>query len=77
MFIIPKKDTVGRTGSKFVWDCGGHIRVALAVEDTEMLIGGWCTEQGMMRAGRADGLGGVTIQQVRRCVEALNLVVCW
>jgi hypothetical protein len=60
-----------------VWGCGGHIRVALVAEDTEMLIGGWCTEQGMMRTGRADGLGGETFQQVRRCVEALNPVAYW
>jgi hypothetical protein len=30
-----------------------------------------------MRTGRANGLGGETIQQVRRCVEALNPVAHW
>jgi hypothetical protein len=67
----------GRVGSKFVWSCGGYIRVTLTANDMEMLVGGWCSEKGMMRIGRVDGHGGETVQQVRRCVEALNPLACW
>jgi hypothetical protein len=77
MFGVPKKDASGGARSKFVWYCGGHVRVTLAAEGTEMLIGGGCTEQGVMRARCADGLGGETIQQVCGCVETLNPVASW
>jgi hypothetical protein len=77
MFGIPKKDATGGARSKFVWCCGGHVRVAFAAKDMEMLISWRCTEQGVMQAQRADGLGGETIQQVRRCVETLNPVASW
>jgi hypothetical protein len=58
MFGIPKKDTTGGASCKFVWCCGGHVRVASAAKDTEMLISWGCTEQGVIRARHADGLGG-------------------
>jgi hypothetical protein len=77
MFGIPKKDATSGAWSKFVRCYGGHVRVAFAAKDTNMLISGSCTKQGIMRAWCADGLGGEMIQQVRRCVETLNPIASW
>jgi len=71
---VPKKDTASRAGRKLVRSCGGEVRVAGAPEDTQVLVGGSGAEQGKVRSGGTERLGGKAVQQVGGGVEALSPV---
>jgi hypothetical protein len=54
---------------------GGEIRVASALEDTKMIVGGVDVEESEVRSGVSNRLGGQTVEEVGGSGEGLSLVV--
>ena len=55
-----------------MWGGGRDVWIALTAKDTEMRICRWGAEQGCMRRGEVQCLGGEDVEEVSRGVECLN-----
>ena len=54
---------------------GGEIRVASALEDTKMIVGGVGAEKSEVRSGVGNRLGGQTVEEVGSSGEGFGPVV--
>ena len=72
MSRVSQKDAHDRMRGVFMWGSGRDVWIALTAKDTEMRIRRWGAEQGCMRRGEVQCLGGKDVEELGRGVECLN-----
>jgi hypothetical protein len=77
VFRETKEDTFSRTGGKFMWHCGGKVRITTTAKNSEMIICGWCAKKGLVGGTVLKGFGGVKIKKMSGSAKEFSPICRW
>lgn len=63
MSRIAKEDARDGPRSEFMRSTGGHVWVAFATEDSQVIVCRWCAEDGKMQCEELESLGGQNVKK--------------